>query len=124
MDGDPLYYDTHYWHPAGPRSASDRDRYRTEYGFPTLPKLLDAARRPFTAAGLNIPWYTCFGNHDGLAQGNFPPNTIPTSTTRDRRRQGDLTAGRRLPGRPLDPEGSHPRLGASAASPSRRTPSP
>ncbi len=79
MDGDPLYYDTHYWHPGGTPVGKQADRYRAEYGFPTIPKLLDAARRPFTAAGLNIPWYTCFGNHDGLAQGNFPPNTIPTS---------------------------------------------
>ena len=55
------------------------DRYRAEYGFPTIPKLLDAARRPFTAAGLDIPWYTCFGNHDGLSQGNFPIKTVPTN---------------------------------------------
>jgi metallophosphoesterase (TIGR03767 family) len=80
MDGDPLYYDTHYWHPGGTPAGKADDRYRAEYGFPTIPKLVDAARRPFTAAGLNLPWYTCFGNHDGLAQGNFPPNTTQTST--------------------------------------------
>ena len=82
MDGDPAYYDTHYWHPDGtPRGLGDLpdDRYRTEYGFPTVPGLLDAARRPFTAVGLDVPWYTCFGNHDGLAQGNFPPSTLQTS---------------------------------------------
>jgi 3',5'-cyclic AMP phosphodiesterase CpdA len=29
---------------------------------------------PYHAAGLNreIPWYTCYGNHDGLATGTFP----------------------------------------------------
>src|ERR1700712_4927137 len=80
MDADPLYYDTHYWHPGGTPAGKGDDRYRSVYGFPTIPKLLDAARRPFNAAGLNIPWYTCFGNHDGLSQGNFPPNTVPTST--------------------------------------------
>ena len=80
MDGDALYYDDHYWHPGGSPLGKAVDRYRGEYGFPTLPKLLDAARKPFTAAGLCIPWYTCFGNHDGLSQGNFPPNTVPTST--------------------------------------------
>src|SRR3954447_16656786 len=82
MDADPLYYDTHYWHPGGTPTGLGRpleaDRYRSVYGFPTIPRLLDAARRPFTAAGLNIPWYTCFGNHDGLSQGNFPTKTIPT----------------------------------------------
>ena len=29
---------------------------------------------PYAAEGLDteIPWYTCYGNHDGLATGNFP----------------------------------------------------
>ena len=80
MDGDALYYDTHYWHPGGTPTGKTVDRYRGEYGFPTIPQLLDAARRPFNAPGLSIPWYTCFGNHDGLSQGNFPPSTLPTST--------------------------------------------
>lgn len=79
MDDDPVYYDTHYWHPGGTPPGKTDDRYRTQFGFPTIPKLLDAARRPFTAAGLKIPWYTCFGNHDGLSQGNFPPTTTPTN---------------------------------------------
>jgi metallophosphoesterase (TIGR03767 family) len=79
MDADPLYYDTHYWHPGGTPAGRTADRYRAQHGFPTIPKLMDAARRPFTAAGLNLPWYTCFGNHDGLAQGNFPINTVPSN---------------------------------------------
>ncbi|MCW2761235.1 MAG: family metallophosphoesterase [Marmoricola sp.] len=79
MDADPLYYDTHYWHPGGTPVGRAADRYRTEFGFPTIPRLMDAARRPFTAAGLGLPWYTCFGNHDGLSQGNFPTKTIPTN---------------------------------------------
>ena len=79
MDGDALYYDTHYWHPGGTPAGKADDRYRAEYGFPTIPKLLGASLRPFTAAGLNLPWYTCFGNHDGLAQGNFPPSTTQTN---------------------------------------------
>ena len=86
MDNDPLYYDTHYWHPSGTPAGKTDDRYRSEYGFPTIPKLLDASRRPFSAVGLNMPWYTCFGNHDGLAQGNFPPNTTADQHARDRHR--------------------------------------
>ena len=73
-DDDPVYYDPHYWHPHGTPPGKEDDLPRTQYGFPTVPGLLDAARRPFKAAGLRMPWYSAFGNHDGLAQGNFPPN--------------------------------------------------
>jgi metallophosphoesterase (TIGR03767 family) len=46
------------------------------YGaFPRYPGLLDAAQRPFRAAGLDIPWYISRGNHDGLIQGNAPAST-------------------------------------------------
>jgi len=72
MDGDPTYYDTHYWHPDGTPEGKADDQPRSEYGFPEVPGLLDAARRPFRARGLAIPWYTALGNHDPLSQGNFP----------------------------------------------------
>jgi metallophosphoesterase (TIGR03767 family) len=80
MDADPLYYDPHYWHPGAPPLGKTPDRYKSQYGYPTVPGLLDAARRPFDAAGLRLPWYTCFRNHDGLSQGNFPASTTQTST--------------------------------------------
>ena len=71
-DSDPASYDPHYWHPEGtPEGAAD-DQPRRLHGFPEVPGLLDAARRPFEAVGLDIPWYCAFGNHDGLVQGNFP----------------------------------------------------
>ncbi|RNM15854.1 TIGR03767 family metallophosphoesterase [Nocardioides pocheonensis] len=72
MDNNALYYDTHYWHPGGTPLGKKDDVYRDQHGFPRITGLLDAARRPFDAEGLDIPWYTCFGNHDGLMQGNFP----------------------------------------------------
>ena len=78
-DDDPLYYDPAYWHPHAPPAGKARDNRKVDSGFPTVPGLLDAARRPFTAAGLNMPWYSAFGNHDGLAQGNFP-QTLQLST--------------------------------------------
>jgi metallophosphoesterase (TIGR03767 family) len=40
--------------------------------FPRYPGLLEAAQRPFQAAGLDMPWYISRGNHDGLIQGNAP----------------------------------------------------
>lgn len=72
MDNAPLYYDPHYWHPEGTPLGKKDDVYRRDHGFPTVPGLLDAVRRPFEAEGLAMPWYSCFGNHDGLVQGNFP----------------------------------------------------
>ncbi len=106
MDNDPLYYDTHYWHPGGTPPGKTDDRYRSEYGFPTIPKLLDASRRPFSAVGLNMPWYTCFGNHDGLAQGNFPPNTLQTSTLATGSVKVISPPAGVAPADILDPEGS------------------
>lgn len=77
-DNNATYYDVHYWHPEPVPAGKRPDHYKARHGFPTVPGLLDAARRPFEASGLNMPWYSCFGNHDGLMQGNFP-HTIPTS---------------------------------------------
>jgi metallophosphoesterase (TIGR03767 family) len=63
--------DPNYWHPHG---EIPTDRPRSVYGFPKVPRLLDKSRKPFQAPGLAVPWYSVFGNHDGLVQGNFPTN--------------------------------------------------
>ncbi|TDV56318.1 TIGR03767 family metallophosphoesterase [Actinophytocola oryzae] len=70
---DQTSYDVRYWHPDGTPAGQQDDLPRARYGFPTVPGLLDAARRPFRAAGLDMPWLTAYGNHDGLIQGNLPP---------------------------------------------------
>ncbi|GAB3669366.1 TIGR03767 family metallophosphoesterase [Actinocorallia lasiicapitis] len=60
--------DSRFWHP----EPGLRDQPTSKYGFPKLPGLHDAARRPFDATGLRTPWYAVYGNHDGLIQGNLP----------------------------------------------------
>lgn len=80
-DGHAPTYDVHYWHPHGTPLFEQPDNYRSKYGFPVIPGLLDAARKPFAAQGLNMPWYAAFGNHDNLVQGNFPHNSMPALDT-------------------------------------------
>ncbi len=70
---DLVAYDVRYWHPDGTPAGQQDDLPRAKYGYPTVPGLLDAARRPFRAEGLDTPWLTAYGNHDGLIQGNLPP---------------------------------------------------
>ncbi len=54
-----------FWKPDGQAA----DRFRTDYGFPHLPGLLERALRPFPAPGLRLPWLGCHGNHELLSQG-------------------------------------------------------
>ena len=75
--GDPTTYegvqsfgDRSYWHP----DPSVEDFYKRRYGFPARAGWLEQALAPFDAVGAGVPWYTCYGNHDGLAQGNAPVN--------------------------------------------------
>lgn len=81
---DALWYDAHYWHPEGTPGLRRDDHPRTRRGFPEIPGLLDAVRTPFRASGLVVPWYTAFGNHDGLVQGNFP-HTLPLTAVAEGR---------------------------------------
>ncbi|MEU5992893.1 TIGR03767 family metallophosphoesterase [Spirillospora sp. NPDC047418] len=69
-------YDRAYWHPEGPPPGAQADAAITKYGFPRVKGLIDAARRPFQATGLDMPWLAAFGNHDGLIQGNLPVNPL------------------------------------------------
>jgi metallophosphoesterase (TIGR03767 family) len=44
-------------------------------GWPAYPGLMDRAQQPFQAAGLKVPSYVTFGNHDALVQGNAAANS-------------------------------------------------
>lgn len=66
-----------YWRPQQPWF---RGKHYAA-GYPELPVRLNddgtttgyygEARRPFPAHGLGMPWYTAYGNHDGMVQGNL-----------------------------------------------------
>jgi metallophosphoesterase (TIGR03767 family) len=60
-EGDHQYYD--------PDGADDGPGYESLRDFPGV---LEAANRPFSAAGVGMPWYSAVGNHDALVQGNSP----------------------------------------------------
>jgi metallophosphoesterase (TIGR03767 family) len=57
----PEFYDPNS--PQGPHAA-----------WPKYPGLMDKAQQSFTAAGLKVPSYVAFGNHDALVQGNAAAN--------------------------------------------------
>lgn len=59
-----------YWHP----EPGIADKYKQQWGFPDYPGLFVKALQSFDAAGVGMPWYQTFGNHDGLLQGNAPRN--------------------------------------------------
>ncbi len=65
----PSVQDERYWHPEG----GPPDLPRTRYGFPAAAGVLTAARRPFWATGLGLPWYAVHGNHDAMLQGTVAP---------------------------------------------------
>ena len=123
MDGDPRYYDTHYWHP-----RRHRRRARSRRPVPRRVRLPDGARaarrRPppvHAPPGWTCPGTPCFGNHDGLVQGNFPPHAAerrrsPPARSRSSRR-------RRASRRPTcsTPDGQHLDAGPRRRSSSRRT---
>lgn len=64
--------DLNYWHPGDDVA----DLYKTQFGFPSAPGFLEDALASFNAVGAGMPWYSCYGNHDGLAQGNAPVNPV------------------------------------------------
>jgi hypothetical protein len=77
---DPGYYEPDW---SVPRQPQDGDGYspdpvtnEAETGRPVrvrdFPGLFERANEPFEAIGLDLPWYSAFGNHDALVQGNSP----------------------------------------------------
>lgn len=90
-----------YWHP----DPGVNDRFKEEHHFPDYPDVLTAAATNFKPTGLKregeaggyVPWFTVYGNHDGLVLGALPVdpthvgdshaldlfNSIATGTVKD-----------------------------------------
>jgi metallophosphoesterase (TIGR03767 family) len=69
-------YDPYYWHPDGTPAGEVDDRPRARFGFPTVPGLLDAARRTWDEPGTGLPWHPVYGNHDNLMGGTVVPTPL------------------------------------------------
>lgn len=67
-------WDEYYWHPDGPPPGREPDRPTRLFGFPMIPGLIEAARRPLTSPGLEYDVMSVHGNHDGLLQGTVAPD--------------------------------------------------
>jgi metallophosphoesterase (TIGR03767 family) len=63
----PHWPDDINWKPDG--VAHGEDVFRSAYGYPHMPELLERALLPFHASGLRLPWIACHGNHEELSQG-------------------------------------------------------
>lgn len=65
-------WDDRYWHPDGPPPGVDPDLPTRVFGYPTIPGLVEVARRSVVSPGVRVPWFTVHGNHDALLQGTVP----------------------------------------------------
>ncbi len=59
-----------------PSMAANRRATRRSVASRDYRGLFERMNRPFRAAGAGIPWYTVYGNHDGLVQGNFAQSDV------------------------------------------------
>ena len=69
----------------------NRRRARTNNALRDYPRLLERMNRPFRAPGLAVPWYSVFGNHDALVQGNLPSNPFFSEVAAGCKKVADLS---------------------------------
>jgi metallophosphoesterase (TIGR03767 family) len=61
-----------------PSQRENRRRARRSNALRDYPGLFERMNRPFRSRGLGLPWYSVFGNHDALVQGNLAPTAFFT----------------------------------------------
>ncbi len=72
-----------FWLPHG----GCGDRFRSDFGFPVVPGLIDAASAPIANPGVGLAWLALLGNHDVMRQG-----TVFTTPDIERIAVGDWRA--------------------------------
>lgn len=91
---DAATWDERYWHPDGPPAGVEPDRPMRVYGYPRIPGLIEAARQDVFSPGLELPWISVYGNHDGLLQGTVAPTEALVDLATGSERITGLPAGR------------------------------
>jgi metallophosphoesterase (TIGR03767 family) len=61
--------DSVFWRPDGVGPDGRPDLFRSVFGFPHVPGLVERALDPLHSPGLSVPWLACYGNHEALIQG-------------------------------------------------------
>ena len=113
MDGDPAYYDTHYWHPEGTPAGKPDDLARSRYGFPVVTGLTTAARRRFHGRRARPALVHRVRQPRPARAGQLPAHPRAVRD-RDRQPEGDLAAAGCLGGRPAPRPPHRGPVGAAA----------
>jgi len=75
QDNYPSLAYSYFYHPDCPPVFGGQqlplDRYKTQFGYPDFPDILEAASKHFQAEGLKTKWYTCCGSHDVTKMGQY-----------------------------------------------------
>ncbi|WP_079210848.1 TIGR03767 family metallophosphoesterase [Brucella pituitosa] len=69
-----------YWHPEPSAGSQADDLWKRAYGYPVIEGFLSAINRPVVTQGLDMPWYSGFGNHDELDFGVFSSGNVNAFT--------------------------------------------
>lgn len=79
-----------YYHPDQPPPGLQPDTYKSSFGYPEFPGVLNSAAEPFHADGLKFPWYAVNGNHDVTKLGAYSLGFFKMFNLFDSLAQGDL----------------------------------
>jgi metallophosphoesterase (TIGR03767 family) len=74
-----------------PTQTQNRRRARRSNALRDYPGLFERMNLRFRSPGLAVPWYSVFGNHDALVQGNLPSNAFFSQVASGCKKVADLS---------------------------------